>query len=146
MAAAYFGSIYHYHSTTLTNTLFNDKLISNYSFSHFSLFMPTDLEQLLTKYTCGNLLDPKSEIYKESLHYGKGPEVPIYIDSRETIKSACRILYENKISSAPILDNSKSKFIGQLDYFDLITHVMNVLNAIPIPDRETSEFVTKVLI
>jgi predicted transcriptional regulator len=92
---------------------------------------------VLKSFTCGQLLEEKSKVHSA---YPNGPKQPIWINSKDTVQNACSLLHKNRIQSAPIYDHNQSKFIGQIDYADLMGHVMKVLNAIPMPDRGTSEF------
>ena len=55
-----------------------------------------------------------------------------------TVSSACQVLAENKISSAPILFHGG--LIGCLDYKDLVNHCLQVLSQVPM-DLRASDWV-----
>jgi predicted transcriptional regulator len=102
--------------------------------------MSTERE-VLSKITCAQLLDRSSAIHKAVSHYSKFPESPVHIDASVTMKDACRVLSSNNISSAPIYDAETKSFIGLLEYYDLATHVLEVLSEVPIQDSHTLDWV-----
>jgi CBS domain-containing protein len=89
------------------------------------------LHSILTEFKVKDLLEKNSELYKTVAHYIQPPN-PISLDGNLSVRDACQILGNNKISSAPIsLDGD---YIGQLEMSDLVTHVLQVLNDTPISD------------
>lgn len=102
------------------------------------------LYSILASYKCDDVLNPSSTIYSEIVHYQTHLD-PIFLDSTLSVTEACSILSKNKISSAPIFDKTAQKFIGQLDYFDLVSHVLQVLNDIPMQDRHNDWNIAEVL-
>ncbi|KAI8900487.1 hypothetical protein BC833DRAFT_581847 [Globomyces pollinis-pini] len=99
---------------------------------------PNSLHQLLTTYTCEHLISDDSPLKSALLDYSYGPKLPITLDSTLSMKDACDVLAKNRISSAPIFDNNSKTFLGQLDYFDLVAHILKVLTTISIDDRANS--------
>jgi CBS domain-containing protein len=84
-----------------------------------------NLHNLLTNHTCQDLIKTK---------------VPIYVHDTTSIKEACQTLHQNSISSVPIL--SKSGFTAQIEYFDLVRHVLDVLATVPQDTRSIQEILS----
>jgi CBS domain-containing protein len=54
----------------------------------------------------------------------------VQVLAKETLKSTMEKLVENKVSSLPIYSPPKHKFVGFIDYLDLLTHVQRELTAV----------------
>ena len=78
------------------------------------------LQQLLNNTTCGQILK-KSQ--------------PITLDADTPVHDACATLASHKISSAPVFDAQQNKFVGVVDYRDIVAHVLTVLHKIPAPPK-----------
>jgi len=76
---------------------------------------PSNTRDILQRTKVGDLISESKKI--------------IHVLVKETLKSAMEKLVENKVSSLPIYSPSKHRYVGFIDYLDLLTHVQNELTA-----------------
>ena len=56
------------------------------------------------------------------------PEAPVCLDSSLTVQEGCEALASHKILSAPVYDEAEGGFIGMLDFRDMITFLLEVVD------------------
>ena len=73
----------------------------------FLMTAQNTVHSILTSYKAKDLIDKTSELYKSTMYYQKTPATPVTLDANLSVRDASTVLAENKISSAPIVDNDK---------------------------------------
>jgi CBS domain-containing protein len=114
-----------------------------------------NVEQKLKHFTCEDVLFPTPQLYTLLQPSGAAttttettikPREPISITTETSIREACALLHKHSISSLPIYSPSLKQFTSQVEYFDLLYHLLSLLSTTPndLPDCTITQMIDSI--